>query len=68
MTQKHYIEIADMLNDQRMMTRNAERDRVSKITKELALIMKRDNRRFDAGKFFTAAGFPELTNSAQGLS
>lgn len=67
MTQKHYIEVAAMLKDQMMMTRGQQRDRVRKITLELALIMKNDNPRFKAGKFFDAAGFPELTNTQQGL-
>lgn len=68
MSRKHYIEIAEMLNDQRLRTRNRERDRVGKITLELALIFKRDNPRFQAGRFFEAAGFPELTATRQGLN
>jgi hypothetical protein len=68
MTQKHYIEIAAMLRDQMMMTRGQQRERVAKITLQLALIMKRDNPRFKASKFFDAAGFPELTGTQQGLN
>lgn len=63
-----YIEVADMLKDQFMMTRNAERERVGKITLELAVIFKNDNRNFNAGKFFEAAGFPELTGKRMGLN
>jgi hypothetical protein len=68
MSRKHYIEVAAMLNDQRLCTRNEERDRVRKITLELALIMKRDNSRFNAGKFLEAAGFPELVASRMELN
>jgi hypothetical protein len=70
MTQKHYIEVAAMLNQQRMDTEGhpGQYHRVREITRELALIMKSDNPRFKAGKFFTAAGFPELTGTAQGLN
>ena len=74
MTQKHYIEIALMLNEQREASTGQSpamvtaMGRVRTITMELALIMKRDNPRFNAGKFFTAAGFPELTGTQMGLN
>jgi hypothetical protein len=74
MTQRHFIELAAMLNLQRvdalLMVHSdgtAEVDRVRAITLEIALICKRDNPRFKAGKFFEAAGFPELTGTRQGL-
>jgi hypothetical protein len=66
MTQKHYIEIAAMLNEQR--EGSACQTVLRTVTLELALIMKRDNPRFKAGKFFTAAGFPELTGTQMGLN
>jgi hypothetical protein len=68
MTQKHYIEIAAMLNENNAGGTEKEIARVRKITRELALIMKSDNPRFNAGKFFDAAGFPELTGTVQGLN
>lgn len=72
MTQKHYIEIAAMLNEQRqsesVQGAYGQMDAIRNITLELAKIMKRDNPRFKAGKFFDAAGFPELTNTQMGLS
>lgn len=68
MTRKHYIEVAAMLNERREASRGQQRECVKSITLELALIFKRDNRRFVASRFFDAAGFPELTNTRQGLS
>lgn len=73
MSQKHYIEIAAMLKSMEVNPLHcdscaAKHERTSVITCELALIMKRDNPRFDAGRFFTAAGFPELTGTQQGLN
>jgi hypothetical protein len=70
MTQKHYIEVAAMLNQQRIDTKGhtGQYHRVREITRELAVIMKRDNPRFKAGKFFDAAGFPDLTATSMGLN
>ena len=73
MTQKHYIEIAAMLrsmevNPDHCPSCAAKHERTAIITRELALIMKRDNPRFNAGKFFEAAGFPELTNTSMGTN
>lgn len=78
MTQKHYIVIARMLKDQRPIRHNDESQMaksvcnaaehtLASVTLELATIFKQDNPRFKAGKFFDAAGFPELTNSRMGL-
>lgn len=51
MSRKHYTEVAEMLNQQRQKSNAAEAWRVSEIALELALIFKRDNARFNAGKF-----------------
>jgi len=77
MTQRDYIAIAAIINENRtgavlLANTNGEKEVALKtlacVTKDLAVTMKRDNPRFKAGKFFDAAGFPELTNTSQGLS
>jgi hypothetical protein len=70
MTQKHYIAVAAMLNQQRIDTKGhpGQYHRVREITRELASLMKQDNSRFKTGKFFEAAGFPDLTNTGMGTN
>ena len=38
------------------------------VARELALMFKRDNPRFDAGRFFDAAGQSQLTGTGMGLN
>ncbi len=59
MTRKDYIATAEILKDN---------ETPSAIALELALMFKRDNPAFRAGKFFDAAGFPELTATRMGLN
>lgn len=73
MTKKDYIAIAEMLHSMEVNPDHcpacyAKHERTEIITRELALIMKRDNPRFNAGKFFEAAGYPQLTATRQGLN
>lgn len=70
MSRKHYQEIAEMLNHRRTEYegRPMEMAALRSITQEMALIFKRNNRNFNAGKFFDAAGFPELTGTRMGLN
>lgn len=69
MSKSHYIEIAAILKVHNVHAPSDDsRETVGKIARELALTFKRDNPRFNAGRFFDAAGFPELTNTRQGLN
>jgi hypothetical protein len=74
MSRKHYTEVAAILSDQRRMLNRDSRpsacavDALSNVALEMALMFKRDNPRFAAGRFFDAAGFPELTGSRMGLN
>lgn len=63
MTRNHYIEVAEILNSHRAQLDNEYSTNVLReVTRDMALMFKRDNPRFDAGKFFDAAGFPRLTD------
>ena len=58
MTRKHYREIADVLAGERASMRDypdAVRA-IDNLTCSLAQVMKRDNPRFDYGRFYAAAG------------
>jgi hypothetical protein len=69
MTQKDYIAVAQIIRDRGDLTEYPQAQFVVRqMTLDLALMMKSDNRRFDAGKFFDAAGYPELTGTKQGLN
>jgi hypothetical protein len=69
MSRKDYAEVASMLSDQHEQhTDPLARQAIADVTLELALIFKRDNPRFNAGRFFDAAGFPELTGTRMGLN
>lgn len=68
MTRKHYIEVASILKNARedIADTNGEVACVRHVTRELARMFRRDNSAFDAGRFFDAAGFPELSGSLNG--
>lgn len=66
MSRKHYREVAEILQSAEDVT--TDREALAEVARELALMFKRDNPRFDAGKFFGAAGFPELTGTCMGLN
>lgn len=73
MSRKHYTEMAAILAEHQGAFNAAEtpakrHEVMADITREFALMFKRDNPRFNAGKFFEAAGFPELTGSRMGLN
>jgi hypothetical protein len=75
LSRKDYVAVAAMLSSEREHARNladgrerASVDALARVARELALIFKQDNPRFNAGKFFDAAGFPELTGSRMGLN
>lgn len=67
MSRKHYIEVAKILDDEPAHNAGALKER-RRIAIELALMFKRDDPRFNAGKFFAAAGLPELTGTRMGLN
>jgi hypothetical protein len=58
MSRKHYIEVATILRDAQQ---SPHEPAIEFIARELALMFKRDNRNFNAGKFFDAAELPHLT-------
>lgn len=69
MSRKHYTEVAEILRYARGHADNeGEESIVGIVARDLALMFKRDNPRFNAGKFFDAAGFPELTATRMGLN
>jgi len=62
MSRKDYVEVAEILATEREYANDEERTRLANVAIKLALMFKRDNPRFNAGKFFEAAGFPELAD------
>jgi hypothetical protein len=67
MSRKHYVALAVTLYNAREEFPDA-REAIRSITLEIAQMAKIDNRNFNAGKFFEAAGFPELTGTRMGLN
>lgn len=65
MSRKHYSEVAEILKSAQ---ESPHEPPLTFVARELALMFKRDNPRFNAGKFFDAAGFPELTGTRMGLN
>lgn len=69
MSQKDYIAVAQIIKDRGDLSEFPQAKFViSQMTLDMALMFKRDNPRFKAGKFFDAAGFPELTATRMGLN
>ena len=60
MSRKHYIEVAEILRDAQQLRHEPV---IDFIARELALMFKRDNRNFNAGKFFDAVELPHLTGT-----
>lgn len=65
MTRRDYIEVARIIRDAQDSPHEPP---LAFVTRELALMFKRDNPNFKAGKFFEAAGMPELTGTRMGLN
>lgn len=54
MTRKHYIAIANIIRQD--LEQNGDNDTLERVAKELATILKADNRAFDRDRFLTACG------------
>lgn len=65
MSRKDYQEVAAIL---KAAQDSPHEPPLTFVARELALMFKRDNSRFNAGRFFDAAGFPELTGTRMGLN
>lgn len=61
MSKKHYIQLAALVA-------KYSEQLPAIFVAELAVTLKEDNPRFDAGRFLQAAAYPELIGTKQGLN